>query len=123
MLYRYNLNIASTLIFGCRPVSIIMIPKLCLSVCPFPRIRNPHSFVNISPALVIDTSMERSSRVIQHGNPKNLYFFQRKLKLNFNHYSFVNISPTLVIDTSMERSSLILQHRNLKICIFFSKKV
>ena len=28
------------------------------------------SFVNISHALVIDTSMERSSRVLQHGNPK-----------------------------------------------------
>ena len=27
------------------------------------------SFVNISPTLVIDTSMERSLRVLHHGNP------------------------------------------------------
>ena len=31
---------------------------------------NHLSFVNISPTLVIDTSMERSSRVLQHWNPK-----------------------------------------------------
>ena len=31
---------------------------------------NHLSFVNISPILVIDTSMERSSRVLQHRNPK-----------------------------------------------------
>ena len=29
-----------------------------------------HSFVNISPTLAINTSMERSSRVLHHGNPK-----------------------------------------------------
>ena len=32
--------------------------------------RSHLSFVNISPTLVIDASMERSSRVLQHGNPK-----------------------------------------------------
>ena len=32
-----------------------------------PRLRR---FVNISPTLVIDTSMERSSRVLHHGKPK-----------------------------------------------------
>ena len=31
---------------------------------------NHLSFVDISPTLVIDTSMERSSRVLHHGNPK-----------------------------------------------------
>ena len=30
------------------------------------------SFVNISPTVVIGTLMERSSIVLQHGNPKNL---------------------------------------------------
>ena len=37
---------------------------------------NHLSSVNISPTLVIDTSMERSSRVIQHGNPKIWIFFK-----------------------------------------------
>ena len=37
---------------------------------------NHHSFVNISPTLVIDTSMERSSRVLQHGIPK-IHFFPK----------------------------------------------
>ena len=36
---------------------------------------NHLSFVNISPTLVIDTSMERSSRVLQHGNPNKSNFF------------------------------------------------
>ena len=103
--------------------------SVCLSICTFPEKRNHHSFVIISPTLVIDTSMERSSRVLQHGNPKIWFFFQKSLKFefwlvlkNWNHLSFVNISPTLVINTSMERSSLVLQHGNQKNW-FFSKKV
>ena len=42
-----------------------------MSVCPYPEGRNHHSFVNISPTLVIDTSMERSS-LLQHGNPQKI---------------------------------------------------
>ena len=42
------------------------------------------SFVNISPTLVIHTSMERSSRVLQHGNPKIWFFSQKSSKLNFD---------------------------------------
>ena len=92
----------------------VRIPKPCLSVrlsvwmsiCPYPEKRNHHSFVqksskfefwlltkswnhlsfvNISPALVIDTSMERSSRVLQHGNIK-FWFFQTNFRLNFDLY-------------------------------------
>ena len=107
------------------------IPKPCLSVCPHPEKRYHHSFVNISTTLVIDTSMERSSRVLHHGNPKIWFFFLQKtskfeiwlLTKSWNHLSFVNISPTLVIDTSMERSLRVLQHGNPKIWIFFPKKV
>ena len=89
---------------------------------------NHLSFVNISPTLVFDTSMERSSRVLHHGNPKIWFFFQKSSKFEFwlltkswNHLSFVNISPTLVIDMSTERSSRVLQHRNQKIWFFFLK--
>ena len=60
----------------------VRIPKPCLSVCPYPENRNHPVFVNISPTLVIDTSMERSSRVLQHGKPKNWFFFSKSLKLN-----------------------------------------
>ena len=87
---------------------------------------NHLSFVNISPTLVIDTSMERSSRVLHHGNPKIWIFFQKSSKFEFwlllkswNHLSFVNVSPTLVIDTSMERSSRVLHHGNPEIWFFF----
>ena len=97
-----------------------------VSVCPHPEKRYHHSFVNISPTLVIDTSMERFSRVLHHENPKIWYFFQKSSKFEFrlltkswNNLSFVNISPTLVIDTSMEWSSRVLQHGNPKIWIFF----
>ena len=86
---------------------------------------NHLSFVNISPTLVIDTSMGRSSRVLHHGNPK-IDFFQKSSKFKFwlltkswNNFSFVNISPTLVFDTSMERSSRVLEHGN--IIIWFKK--
>ena len=93
---------------------------------------NHHSFVNISPSLVIiDTSMVRSSRVLHYGNPKIWFFFQKVRNSNFdlwqlmtkgwNHLSFVNISPTLVIDTSIERYSRVWQHGNPKIWIFSKK--
>ena len=39
---------------------------VCLSICPYPEKRNHLSFVNVNPTLVIDTSMERSSRVLHH---------------------------------------------------------
>ena len=51
-------------------------------VCPYPEKINRHGFVNISTTLVIDTSMERSSRVLQHGNQKIRFFKEKKLKLN-----------------------------------------
>ena len=64
---------------------------------------NHLSFVNISKTLVIDTSMERSPRVLQHGNPN--FFSSKKFEIEFwlvlkswNYLSFVNISHTLVID-------------------------
>ena len=104
--------------------------SVCPSVCPHPEKRYHHSFVNISPTLVIDTSMERSSRVLHHGNPKIWFFFfliVRNSNFDFlitkswNHLSFVNISPTLVIDTSMERFSRVLHHGNPKMWFFFKK--
>ena len=88
---------------------------------------NHLSFVNISPTLVIVTSMERSSRVLHHGNPQKK-FFQKSSKFelwlltkSWNHLSFVNISPTLVIDTSMEWSSRVLHHGNPEMWNFFQK--
>ena len=100
-----------------------------VSVCPYPEKRNHLSFVNISPTLVIDTSIERSSRVLQHENLKIWILFQKSSKFEFwlvakcwNHLSFVNVSPTLVIDTSMDRSSRVLHHGNPKIGFFFFQK-
>ena len=102
-----------------------------VSVCPYPEKRNHPSFVNISPTLVIDTSMKRSSRVLQHGNPRNWRSFQKRLKLNFDLYfdwcwnrpSFVNIGSTVVNDASIDKSSRVLLHRNPKIWFFLLKKV
>ena len=103
---------------------------VCLSVCPHPEKRYHHSFVSISPTLVIDTSMERSSRVLHHGNPKNWKkIIQKSLKFDicfltksWNHLSFVNFSPTLVIDTSMERSSRVhYTMETQKLDFFFQK--
>ena len=114
----------------------VRIPKPCLSVrLSAPEKRYHHSFVNISPTLVIDTSMERSSRVLHHGNPEMWNFFKKFEigEIEFcpypeflyaekkNRPGFVNISPTLVIDTSTERSSRVLQYENQKIWFFFQK--
>ena len=108
--------------------------RVCLSVCLYPEKRNHSCFVNISPTLVIDASMERSSRVLQHENPKIRLFFSKKFEIEFCPYpdfpyaekryrpGFVNISPTVVIDTSMERFSRVLQHGNQKFDFFFSRK-
>ena len=49
---------------------------------PYAEKKNRPGFVNISPTLVIDTSMESSSRVLQHGNQKIWFFFKQSLKLN-----------------------------------------
>ena len=48
---------------------------------PYAKKRNRPGFVDISPTSVIDTSTERSSRVLQHGNQKFDFFFL-SLKLN-----------------------------------------
>ena len=67
--------------FFCVPTCFhVRIPKPCLSVRTLrKKITN---FVNITPTLVIDTSIERSSRVLHHGSPKNLIFFSKSSKLN-----------------------------------------
>ena len=67
----------------------VKIPKPCLAVHLSVRIlrkenSDHHSFVNISPTLVVDTSMERSSRVTATPwEPKNLNFFQKSSKFEF----------------------------------------
>ena len=48
-----------------------------------PKSWNQFNFVNISPTLVIDTSMESFSHVLQHGNPKILIFFSKKFLIEF----------------------------------------
>ena len=52
-----------------------------IEFCPYPEFqyaekRNRPGFVNTSSTLVISTSTERSSQVLQHGNQKFDFFFQ-----------------------------------------------
>ena len=56
-----------------------------IEFCPYPEfpyaeIRNRPGFVNISPTLVIDTSTEKSSRVLQHEN-QEIWFFSKKFEI------------------------------------------
>ena len=51
-----------------------------IEFCPYPEFflsvpRNRPGFVNTSPTQEIDTSTERSSRVLQHRNQKFDFFF------------------------------------------------
>ena len=54
-----------------------------IKFCPYPEKRNRPGFIDISPTLLIDTSMERSSRILEYGNPKIRFFFFLNVKLNF----------------------------------------
>ena len=61
--------------------------KFEIEFCPYPEFpnavkRNRPGFIKISLTLVIDTSMERSSQVLQHGNHKKFDFFLKSSKLN-----------------------------------------
>ena len=47
--------------------------------------RNRPGFVDISPTLVIDTSTERFSRVLQHRN-QQFDFFSKKFEIEFDLY-------------------------------------
>ena len=113
--------------------AILFAKKVRNWILTCPQSLNHISFVNISSTMYIsnwfDASKERSLRVLQHGNPKTWFFFQKKSKIEFwlvlkswNHLSFVYMSPIMVIDTSMERSSQVLQHVNPKIQFFFQKR-
>ena len=80
--FRVEKNLCADM-FPCEDSKTVSVsPSVCPSICPYPEKRNHHSFVNISPTLVIDTSMERSSRVLHHGNQKFDFFFQESSKLN-----------------------------------------
>ena len=64
--------------------------KFEIEFCPFPDFpyaekRNRPVFVDISPSLVIDTSTERFSRVLQHGNRK-FDFFSKTFEIEFDLY-------------------------------------
>ena len=63
------------------------IPKPCLSVRT-PRKENHLRFVNISPTLVIDTSMERSSRVLHHEKSK-------KIDCPFKKNAYLSVSAVM----------------------------
>ena len=67
----------------CMPTCFhVRIAKPCLSVrLSVSREKNHPSFVNISPTVVIDASMEKSSRVLATAwKPKNLIFFFKKVR-------------------------------------------
>ena len=77
----------------CLSVRLSVCLSVRLSICPYPEKRNHHSFVNISPTLVIDTSMERSSQVLHHGNPKIWFFFFKKVRnSNFDFWRRAEIT-------------------------------
>ena len=50
-----------------------------------PKSWNHPNFVNIS-STIVDTSMDRSSRVLHHGNIRIWFFLQTNWKLNFDLY-------------------------------------
>ena len=52
-------------------------------ICPYPEKRNRPGFIDISPTLVIDTSMERCSRVVKHK-------YYKKKKKSCKHVTFGN---------------------------------
>ena len=91
---------------------------------------NPPGFVNISPTLVIDASMETSSRVLRHGNKKKFaIFFKKVWNSNFDLCWIAEITLALsisvihwqLIHQSKGLHEYLLQHGNPKIWLFFKK--
>ena len=78
----------------------MMIPKSCLSVRTS---RNHLRFVNISPTLVIDTSMERSLQVLATASIVLLSYAIQKYSSRFRHIS------VLTSCTFMFRQVLIIE--------------
>ena len=106
----------------------LSVPREKKSVCPYPEKKNHLSFVNISPTLVIDTSMERSSWFLYHEEPKT--WFSLKINayltyicINYMHiYVFrqvCTIEPSFFETTSgMHRRPFECRHLVL-MCSFF----
>ena len=91
---------------------------------------NHYSFVNISPALVIGTWLERFSRVLQHGNPKNVLSFLKMLTLVFLLSCFVNnfyliLCPLMsLLSCAIHKHSCRSQHISvLTTCTFMFRQV
>ena len=104
--------------FVCRHVSMWGFQnRVCLSVCPYPEKRNHLSFVNISPTLVIDTSMVRSSWVLQHGNPKIWISIQKSSQLNFD-LCWRAAKNVFTSSLSREVKNLILLRENMLTWVF-----
>ena len=92
---------------------------------------NQFSFVNISPTLVIDTSMEKSSRVLQHGNPKKCEFHEikvakaRKSSSEWRHFPKLYVySGSISVHfrcslSTMEATSLYLSCTKLNLLLIF----
>ena len=66
-----------------------------------PKCWNHPSFVNLSPTVVNDTSMEKSSPVLLHRNPKFRFSFQKRSKLNFNLYFDLCRSAWITLASSL----------------------
>ena len=109
--YAFDLNFLCADMF---PYEDSKTVSVCPSVRLYPEKRNHPGFVNISFTVVNDVWMDRSSRVLQHGNPK-FWISLKKSKLNF--FSFVDISPTLVgiwyINGKLFTSSLSWEVKNV----------
>ena len=92
----------------------------CLSVPPR---KNRPGFVNISPSVVIGTSMERSSRELQYGNPK---IDLLRSKLNFVLCWYQSYSSTIIHEWKSLKILLncfLTFAELLRIALFFSLSI
>ena len=55
--------------------------SVCPYVCPLPEKRNHHSFVNMSPTLVIDTSMKGLHEYYTMATQNLDFFFSKKFEI------------------------------------------
>ena len=114
---------------SCRVFRVSQVIEIVF-VCPYPEKRNYLTFVNISPTVVIDTSMARGFPVLQHGNQKSDFTRNKMLNRVFllscfvNNFQLMLCTLIVLLSYAIHKNSCRSQHTSvLTTCTFMFRQV